>query len=71
MGVDVFHGPLDGLVMAEAEFTSDAACHCFVPPSYCVSEVTDDNRFTGGRLAHAKRDELLGWLTELGLGPVT
>lgn len=65
VGIDVFDGPLDGLVMAEAEFTSDAACDAFVPPSYCIAEVTDDDRFTGARLAHANRGELLAWLTEL------
>jgi CYTH domain-containing protein len=71
MGIDVFHGHLGGLVMAEAEFTSDTACVGFVPPSYCVVEVTDDLRFTGGHLARTDREELLGWLAELGIASAT
>jgi CYTH domain-containing protein len=69
MGIDVFRGPLEGLVMAEAEFGSDADCHSFVPPSYCVAEVTADARFTGGRLAHTDRHEMLVWLAEFGIEP--
>jgi CYTH domain-containing protein len=71
MGIDVFHGHLGGLVMAEAEFTSDTACDCFVPPSYCLVEVTDDLRFTGGHLARTDREELRGWLVELGVASAT
>lgn len=71
MGIDVFRGPLHGLVMAEAEFTSDTACDSFVPPSYCVAEVTNDARFTGGRLAHTHRGELLARLAEFGIKPAT
>lgn len=67
MGIDVFRGPLNGLFMAEAEFTSDTACDSFVPPSYCVAEVTNDARFTGGRLAHTNRSELLAWLAEFSI----
>lgn len=71
LGIDMFHGALDGLVMAEAEFSSDTDCHSFIPPTYCLAEVTDDARFTGVRLAHAGRSELLGWLAEFGIEPVS
>jgi hypothetical protein len=47
------------------------ACDSFVPPSYCVAEVTNDARFTGGRLAHTNRSELLAWLAEFGIEPAT
>ncbi|WP_416982723.1 hypothetical protein [Streptomyces sp. T028] len=67
LGVDVFDGRLRGLVLAEAEFTSDEEARSFVPPAACVAEVTDDVRFTGGRLVHASRQELLGWLAEYGV----
>jgi hypothetical protein len=50
LGVDVFGGHLQGLVLAEAEFTTDEEAQRFVPPADCVAEVTDDIRFTGGRL---------------------
>ncbi|MFI9781112.1 hypothetical protein ACIHCV_41920 [Streptomyces sp. NPDC051956] len=69
LGVDVFDGHLQGLVLAEAEFTTDEEAESFVPPAECVAEVTDDTRFTGGRLVQASRRELLGWLAEYGLHP--
>jgi CYTH domain-containing protein len=51
MGIDVFRGSLEGLVMAEAEFTSDAACDSFAPPSYCLAEVTNLPRYLTGQFA--------------------
>lgn len=69
LGVDVFEGPLQGLVLAEAEFTGDQEALVFVPPPECVAEVTDDARFTGGRLVGATRQQLLAWLAEYGIRP--
>jgi CYTH domain-containing protein len=69
LGVDVFDGPLRGLVLAEAEFTADEEADSFTPPAACVAEVTDDPRFTGGRLVVTSREELLTWLKEFGLTP--
>ena len=69
MSIDVFSGHLDGLVIAEAECTSDADCNSFVPPSYGIAEVTTDTRFTGGRLARVSRNGLLAVLTEFGITP--
>ncbi|MFF1449672.1 hypothetical protein ACFVYF_16210 [Streptomyces sp. NPDC058274] len=69
LGVDVFDGPLQGLVLAEAEFTSDEEALAFVPPAECVAEVTDDARFTGGRLVGASREDLVAWLAEYGIQP--
>jgi CYTH domain-containing protein len=71
VGIDIFHGTLTGLIMAEAEFTSDSAAAAFTAPPYCAAEVTDDSRFTGGSLVHADRNELASWLTEyrITLGP--
>ncbi|MCC9310745.1 hypothetical protein LN042_27375 [Kitasatospora sp. RB6PN24] len=71
LGVDVFDGPLRGLVLAEGEFTTDEEAQSFVPPPECVAEVTDDARFTGGRLVQASRQDLLRWLAEYGLRPAT
>ncbi|MGI5461259.1 hypothetical protein ACQEWB_50565 [Streptomyces sp. CA-249302] len=69
LGVDVFDGRLQGLVLAEAEFTTDEEAQSFVPPPACVAEVTDDARFTGGRLLKTSRRELLGWLAAYGIHP--
>ncbi|MGW3341350.1 hypothetical protein ACWDCL_28185 [Streptomyces sp. NPDC001009] len=67
LGVDVFDGPLKGLVLGEAEFISDEEALGFVPPPECVAEVTDDARFTGGRLVETSRHELVEWLAEYGI----
>jgi CYTH domain-containing protein len=55
-GIDVFEGPLQGLVLAEAEFDSAEAADALVLPSYILREVTADERFTGGRLAGSLTD---------------
>ncbi|MEU8956095.1 hypothetical protein AB0C93_17540 [Streptomyces sp. NPDC048518] len=67
LGVDVFAGPLEGLVLAEAEFADDHEARDFVPPPMCLVEVTDDVRFTGGRLVRASRQEWVAWLAEYGI----
>ncbi|WP_051707222.1 MULTISPECIES: hypothetical protein [unclassified Streptomyces] len=67
LGVDVFDSPRHGLVLAEAEFATDEDAASFRRPPACVAEVTDDIRFTGGRLVGATREELLSWLAEYGL----
>ena len=50
-GVDVFGGPLAGLVLAEREFDSDAELRAAAPPEFAALEVTDDVAFSGGALA--------------------
>ncbi|NES13851.1 hypothetical protein G3562_22630, partial [Micromonospora sp. PPF5-6] len=69
LGIDVFDPPLHGLILAEAEFTTDEAARSFVPPPQIVAEVTDDPRFTGGSLVLAQRDDLLSWLADYGIKP--
>ncbi|MGC4895633.1 hypothetical protein [Micromonospora sp. DT31] len=69
LGIDVFDPPLHGLILAEAEFTTDEAARSFLPPPQVVAEVTDDTRFTGGSLVHAHRDDVLTWLAEYGITP--
>jgi len=53
MSVDRFEGPLEGLILAEAEFETDEAMAAFAAPDFCVREVTDDPRYTGGALISA------------------
>ena len=50
VSVDEFEGPLSGLVMAEAEFADDDEMRLYLTPSFAEAEVTDDLRYTGGRL---------------------
>ena len=49
--VDRFEGPLEGLIMGEAEFDDDAAMRAFPMPDFAICEVTDDVRFSGAELA--------------------
>jgi len=63
-GIDVFEGSLSGLVLAEAEFNSEAEASALVLPSFIVAEVSDDRRFTGGSLVTAARTGLEKWLAE-------
>lgn len=50
VAVDVFGGALEGLIMAEAEFEDEAAMAAWPMPDFAYREVTDDVRYTGGRL---------------------
>jgi CYTH domain-containing protein len=49
--VDVFEGRLEPLVLFEAEFASEDEMAAFAPPGIVLREVSDDDRFSGGRLA--------------------
>lgn len=66
-GIDVFQGLLSGLVLAEAEFISAAEASALILPSFIVCEVSDDIRFTGGRLVTVSGQELESWLAEYGI----
>ncbi|MGZ4730469.1 MAG: hypothetical protein ACXWB2_22360 [Acidimicrobiales bacterium] len=66
-GVDVFAGPLTGLVLAEIEHPTEDAADRSPVPSTAVVEVTHDARFTGGRLVRTGPEELRAWLRELGV----
>ncbi|MFF5277750.1 hypothetical protein [Streptomyces sp. NPDC000133] len=68
-GVDVFEPPLHGLVLVEAEITSDDEARAFVPSPECLAEVTDDARFAGGKLVRASRSEVLAWPADYGTRP--
>ncbi|MGW4806496.1 hypothetical protein [Kitasatospora sp. NPDC004272] len=67
LGVDVFEGPLLGLVLAEAEFENPEDEETFVPPPGCVAELTTDDQFTGGHLARTDREHLRAGLAEYGV----
>jgi CYTH domain-containing protein len=49
--LDVYGGDLDGLVVAEVEFASEADAEAFAPPAWLGREVTADARFKNQRLA--------------------
>ena len=66
-GIDVFEGALRGLLLAEAEFQSAAEAEALVLPNFILHEVTNDERFTGGRLVSASRASIATWLAEYGM----
>ena len=66
-GVDVFHGELEGLHLAEAEFATMEDAAALVPAAFCRAEVTSDRRFTGGELARASGEQVRAWAREYGL----
>ncbi len=49
--LDVFGGDLDGLVIAEVEFTSNDAMAAFSPPPWFGRDVTDEGGYTNAALA--------------------
>jgi CYTH domain-containing protein len=49
--IDCFHGPLDGLELAEIEWPDDAGLRGLEAPSWAVREVSDDPAYQGGALA--------------------
>jgi CYTH domain-containing protein len=66
-GIDVFEGELAGLVLVEAEFDSVAAADALIIPHFISHEVFGDDRFTGGHLARASRQEVERALLEYGI----
>jgi CYTH domain-containing protein len=49
--VDVYEGELEGLVVAEIEFTSEDEARAFQPPDWIGDEVTGDERYLNETLA--------------------
>lgn len=56
--VDIFLGPLRGLVLAETDFDTDEELDAFPPPSFAHLDVTRDELFTGARLVELTAEEL-------------
>ena len=66
-GIDVFDGLLEGLILAEAEFDSAATAEALIVPRFVAGEVSSDDRFTGGQLVRASRQDVESWLLEYGV----
>lgn len=49
--VDVFEGPLEGLVLVEFEFETAEAKAAFTMPDFCLADVTQEDFVAGGVLA--------------------
>jgi CYTH domain-containing protein len=68
LGIDVFEGALEGLLLGKAEFDLAAAVDALAIPSFILAEVSADDQLTGGRLVRASRDDVQTWLMEYGIG---
>lgn len=49
--LDVFHGELAPLIMAEVEFPSEEEAKSFVPPEWFIKDVTFDSRYHNSNMA--------------------
>ncbi len=49
--IDVYTGPLAGLVTAEIEFADAESAAAFTPPSWLLRELTGNERYSNQRLA--------------------
>jgi CYTH domain-containing protein len=62
-GIDVFEGPLQGLILAEAEFDSAEVADA-LPIPFAAGRGPDD-RFTGGQPRPVSREDLKAWLLSM------
>jgi CYTH domain-containing protein len=67
IAIDQFQGQLEGLVIAEVDFGPNGDPVSLTMPSFALAEVTDDERFTGGRLALTTRSQLKTLLDEFNV----
>lgn len=56
--IDVFSGDLTGLALVDFEFASVADKNSFVPPDWCLAEVTQDAAIAGGKLAGKRYQDI-------------
>lgn len=49
--IDLYHGPLSGLVVAEVEFETEDRARAFAPPDWFGREITGDPVFRNNALA--------------------
>jgi CYTH domain-containing protein len=63
-GIDVFLGPLWGLILAETSFETDEEMDQLRMPPFAFAEVTRDEMFTGGKLAYLTIEEIQAHLSK-------
>lgn len=64
-GIDVFLGPLWGLILAETGFETDEEMDQFTLPSFALADVSRDEMFTGGRLAYLTIEDIQAHLSKV------
>lgn len=58
LAIDVFLGPLWGLILAEISFETDEEMDDYTMPPFAFMEVTNDEMFTGASLVNLTSDDL-------------
>ncbi len=61
--VDVFRDKLEGLVLIDFEFATEAEKATFAPPTCCLADVTQEEFVAGGYLAGKGYSDIAGELT--------
>jgi CYTH domain-containing protein len=69
--VDIFEGPLAGLVIVEFEFESADAKAAFAMPDFCLADVTQEEFVAGGVLAGKSYSDLQPELDRFHYQPLT
>lgn len=64
--VDVFKGPLRGLVLVDFEFESKEDKDSFVMPDFCLTDVTQEDSIAGGLLAGKCLEDIRAFLGKYG-----
>jgi adenylate cyclase len=64
--IDVFKGALEGLVLADFEFSSQEERDTFKMPDFCLVEVTHEEFIAGGMLCGKSYEEIASKLAEFG-----
>ncbi|MBX4198546.1 hypothetical protein KW782_04425 [Candidatus Parcubacteria bacterium] len=64
--VDAFKGDLAGLVLIDVEFDSAKAKNEFIPPSWCLIEVIQEEFIAGGMLCGKKYSDIEAKLSTFG-----
>ena len=64
--IDVFQGPLLGLVVVDFEFGTEEEKAAFQPPEFCLVDVTLEKFIAGGMLCGKSYGEIEGQLRKFG-----
>jgi len=56
--IDVFRGDLEGLVLVDVEFSSLEEKSAFVPPAWCLAEITQEAFIAGGMICGKKYSDI-------------
>ena len=69
--IDIFHGRLRGLALADFEFDSKMEMKAFRPPDFCLAEVTQEEFIAGGMLCGKSYESIRKHLKGFGYRKIT